>query len=720
MKGARGLRTYFLLSALGGLLAVALPGMASGTTGAAARGAYPAKRIRVSAASIVNFRQLAHLEAMQGRSGPARPAVMPEPQEIPEPNMRQLTLPSPFGSQLLSAATRASVPSPSPAQSFLAQSDSPRPSGYSFIPPDTDGAVGTTKLMSTLNSNYVIEQKSNGAVLSSVGMDNFWASVGATGPFDPKTYYDPYNSRWIVAAVDGAQSASSAVLYGISASSDPSGSWYLYRLDADAGNANWADYPGVGFNKNALAITVNMFTNASNAYANVAKVFVVNYPALVGHLAAAAAPTEIDVPYGFTIQPAVTYSPTENTLYMVEHGASSSGTYYFYALNGTTLTGGASAFTNPLGGWTLPGSANVLPQLGGHSMDSGDSRILNAVYRNGNIYYAQTIGLGGVAGSPARTGAQWVELNTGGNFVQGGRIVDSAATSANGGHWYAYPSIAVNKNNDVIVGFSEFQSNDYADAGYAVHLAGDATGTMRDPVTLKDGEGNYFKTFSGPTGRNRWGDYSMAEVDPSDDTGLWLSEEYAQPTPGGCSTSAPVTCGKWGTWWGRVVPGSSPPPPPPASYTLSVGKTGTAAGAGVVSGSRISCGTTCSASYTAGTIVTLTESHNASNTAFAGWGGACSGVGSTCTVTLNGNESVVATFNQRQVPAVCIVPKVIGKKLRIAKTKIIAAHCKVGRVSYAKSKKKKKGRVIRERPAAGTHRANGAKVSLVVGRGPKR
>jgi hypothetical protein len=431
MGRPRGLLTYVSVLFAGGVVAVALPALASGTTRAAKPGVYPSHQAHVVGAAVVNFAQLARLEKLHGRVGPGRPASMPEPQEIPEPNMRQLTLPSPFGSLLLSAGSLTNAPSPAPIQSFIAQPDAPRPSsGYSFIPPDTNGAVGATKMMSTLNSNYVVEQKSNGAVVgSAVGMDTFWSAAGATSPFDPKTFYDPYSQRWIVAAVDAAGSAGSGILYGISDSSDPSGTWHLYKLDVDSTDATWADYPGVGFNKNFLVITVNMFDNASNAYAGKAKVYVINYPQL--RAGTNGAPAETDVSNGFTIQPAITYSPTENTLYMVEHGTSASGVYYFYTVSSAgTVAGGTTAHVNPLGGWVVPGSANVLPQSGGHGIDTGDSRILNAVFRNGNIYYAQTVGLGGSNFSPARTGVQWVEVNTSGAFVQGGRIVDPAATDA--------------------------------------------------------------------------------------------------------------------------------------------------------------------------------------------------------------------------------------------------------------------------------------------------
>jgi hypothetical protein len=104
-------------------------------------------------------------------------------------------------------------------------------------------------------------------------------------------------------------------------------------------------------------------------------------------------PSDINIPDGFTLQPAVTYSPTETTLHLVEHLASESGTYRFWSLNGRALTlvGGAPR-TNPLGPWTTPGPLNVLPQQAGRGIDSGDARIGNAVFRNGHVFYAQTIG----------------------------------------------------------------------------------------------------------------------------------------------------------------------------------------------------------------------------------------------------------------------------------------------------------------------------------------
>jgi PASTA domain len=65
----------------------------------------------------------------------------------------------------------------------------------------------------------------------------------------------------------------------------------------------------------------------------------------------------------------------------------------------------------------------------------------------------------------------------------------------------------------------------------------------------------------------------------------------------------------------------------------------------------------------------------------------------------------------------CKVPRVIGKGLSKARRSIRAAHCSVGRVRYMRSKRVR-GRVVRQSPGAGRTLAVGARVNLVVSRGP--
>jgi hypothetical protein len=80
-------------------------------------------------------------------------------------------------------------------------------------------------------------------------------------------------------------------------------------------------------------------------------------------------------------------------------------------------------------------------------------------------------------------------------------------------------------------------------------------------------------------------------------------------------------------------------------YTLTVSKSGTGTGTVTSSPSGIDCGSDCSGSYDQGTIVTLTATPDAGST-FGGWSGACSGTGS-CSITMNSNQTITATFNQQ-------------------------------------------------------------------------
>ncbi len=79
------------------------------------------------------------------------------------------------------------------------------------------------------------------------------------------------------------------------------------------------------------------------------------------------------------------------------------------------------------------------------------------------------------------------------------------------------------------------------------------------------------------------------------------------------------------------------------SEALSVTISGPGTGTVTSTPSGISCPATCSASFPQGTVVTLTA--NITSGGFGGWSGACSGMATTCTVTMSAAEAVTATFN---------------------------------------------------------------------------
>ena len=80
--------------------------------------------------------------------------------------------------------------------------------------------------------------------------------------------------------------------------------------------------------------------------------------------------------------------------------------------------------------------------------------------------------------------------------------------------------------------------------------------------------------------------------------------------------------------------------------TLTVNKSGSGNGTVMSSPAGINCGSTCTATFAQGTIVTLTANPNGSSN-FGGWSGAgCAGTG-TCVIVMNDNQTVSAQFNRR-------------------------------------------------------------------------
>jgi hypothetical protein len=443
-------------------------------------------------------------------------------------------------------------------------------SSYVTIPPDVEGAVGQTRILEGLNNNYRILDKATGAVISTVGTATFWAATGATlnALTDPRTLYDPYNDRFIAVMQTFASSAD--ILVGVSQTGDPGGAWNLYRFNTGVN----IDFPVAGFNKKWIVVAINRYS-AGGAFQR-GITLVVDYPQARVGTGAGTLFTQSANSH-FCSAPCVTYSAASDTEYVVTHLSSAGATYTLDAISGTSAApvyaaGGTQ--TRPGGGWVQP-NGNLLPQSAPNAgasacgatpcpIETQDSQIRSApVFRGGTIWYTQTVGL--PSSGITHTGVQWTRLTTpGGGFVQGGRLEDATATSTNGGQWYAYPHIAVNSADEFMVGFSQFSSAQHPGAGYAMHVAGDAAGSLRDPFIYHAGEDYYHKTFSTTTGRNRWGDFSAAQVDPSDDQTLWTVQEYGK-TRTGTDDGNGVNSSKWSTWWAAVGP------PPLPSVALGAG-----------------------------------------------------------------------------------------------------------------------------------------------------
>jgi len=499
----------------------------------------------------INFSELARQEAANPPPTPQAPIAVPDaplpPKKLGAGNGKFQPL---TGSK---TAEDVSIPAPS-APPTLGTNFQGFVDDIVSIPPDTHGTVGPNHVLTTLNSRVVIQSRA-GAAISSVTLKNFWASLGNPATFDPKSLYDPFNNRYLFTAVADGRSANSSVLMAVSQTNDPTGIWNLYKIDADSTDTNWADYPSFGFNKNWIVVSLNMFSVAASSFSGV-NIYAFNKSDLYSDGTGLYSLLQDNSRDGFTITPMISYDNTVDTMYMLEDFDNTIAQLRMSTITGTVnspvLNLGVSSPTSSLGAWAFGGGADFAPQLSSaQKIQTSDSRIQNVVYRNGAIWAAHTIFL--PAGGRTRSSIQWWQLTTAGAITQNARIDD-----ANSVNFYAFPSIMVNKNNDVLIGYACFSAQIFGSACYSFRSASDTANTMQGPFTLKSGEATYYKTYSGT--RNRWGDYSNTVVDPVNDTDFWTVQEYAY-TP---TTIGATTYDRFAIWWGQINP------PAPASLVVSV------------------------------------------------------------------------------------------------------------------------------------------------------
>jgi hypothetical protein len=90
-----------------------------------------------------------------------------------------------------------------------------------------------------------------------------------------------------------------------------------------------------------------------------------------------------------------------------------------------------------------------------------------------------------------------------------------------------------------------------------------------------------------------------------------------------------------------------------------------------------------------------------------------------CSAVGGFEQSKGALFSSSPTPP-CLVPTLKGRPLRVAKHAIEAYDCSVGKIKRATSRSVKRGRVISQRPRAGTRLDRGARINLVVSKGRRR
>ena len=441
-----------------------------------------------------------------------------------------------YSSYSSSSATTYLPVSPTPTDTFKGTHDN-----NTSIPPDTHGDVDSNYCVTAINTSVHIQTRAGGHV-SKVSLDQFFLPIlPGGGSFDPRVIYDPYAKRWYLIADANAISDSNILLIAISQTSNPTGSWYEFRVRMDAAGTSWLDYPTVGYNKKWITVGGNRFLN-SGGYKD-ARVLAFNKANLLA--GSGAAYTAFTFTTSFTISPAITYDSSMGNMFAVESWDGTAGQMKLWKLAGNvgSETFTSVGFPSTSAKWQFESNthsgtagADFAPQSGtSNKMQTNDDRVYDCKYMNGTVWCSHNVFLPySTTVNAQRCSAQWWQIDTNANPIQIGLIDDPS--NAN---FYYFPAIAVNKYNDALIGFSTSSASTHVNAAYALHLHTDPVDSMRPLNIYRHGMNTYYKTFSGS--KNRWGDYSNTSVDPTNLTDFWTIQEVASDT-----------VNYWDTWWAHV------------------------------------------------------------------------------------------------------------------------------------------------------------------------
>ncbi len=417
-----------------------------------------------------------------------------------------------------------------------------------WVPPDPSLGVGPTHVVETVNQSVAFYTRAGTqefeAILGSQGNPGFLEDVGAqTFAFDPKCFYDPYAERFLVLALEvydsGSPSGTAFITLAVSDDSNPNGTWYKYRTDAVinvSGTNFWWDYPGLGFDEDAYYVTGNLF-GFGGGWAGVGYRVFDKAPLLTG------APA--------------TYATLRDggsaSIQIAQHFGTAPAAYFVGVANTSAIR--VQAIANPLTSPTLstqdvavPGFSGPSepPAPGGNTVSVVDLRMLNACWRNNQLYLCHTVFENG------RNQARWYQVDTGNWPASGGvSLVQSGNIDVPGLHTW-FPAIYANASDQVAMVIGSSSESERIAVQVTGRFPGDPAGFMGAPTELIQASVN---------GGGRWGDYYDIAIDPLDDETFWVVGEY------------PAAFG-WSTWLGSfAISGAGQP--------VAVGDDGGAAAQGL-------------------------------------------------------------------------------------------------------------------------------------------
>jgi len=396
-------------------------------------------------------------------------------------------------------------------------------------------AVGDTQVVQWVNVSYVVFNKSTGAVIAGpIEGNTLWAGFGGVCQSDNSgdiiAQWDKIAHRWVL--TQNAFQGTYMTCIAISQTPDATGSYYRFAFQ----QPGFPDYPKWGLMPDAYYQSQNNFGAGGGGFVGAYACAYERAKLLTGDSTAkqicfqagtfddSLLPGDLDTPN--TLPPA---GQQEVYLGSIDNGSTTNVYEYLFHVDFTTPAN--STFTGD--GGTIPitvaafnlacgGNSACVPQKGSSdNLDTlGDRLMYRLAYDNFADHQAWLVSHSVTAGSSV--GERWYEFHAAENSTT--LSAYQQGTYAPDGNYRWMGSIAMDKSQNIALGYSLSGSNLYPSIEFTGRTPSDALGTMETEAQIVAGTGSQTDTS------NRWGDYTSMAIDEADGCTFWYTNQFYMTT----------------------------------------------------------------------------------------------------------------------------------------------------------------------------------------------
>ncbi len=411
-------------------------------------------------------------------------------------------------------------------------------------PPDTIGDVGTDHYVQMINTAFAVFDKSGNIVSGPHETNSLWEDTTdkcqPQNGRDPIVLYDELSKRWLLSQMSAWPPLYECV--AVSTTSDPMGTYHLYEFSIPIGpQGQRMDYPKLGVWPDAYYLSTAV---GGAQTAKEQALFAFDRAAMLSGADAASQyfifgfspflmPADVDGPAPPQDAPHYVYtrgdgilggSPNELLVYesRVDFGDVANSTFVQAAK--IPIEPYRVLACDPSGQIGKP--QDCAPQLGtDQRLDViGQVPMWRLVYRNFGVHETLvgsfTVNVGTDAAPQAAV--RWFELRK----EDATWSLRQEGTIAPDSQWRYVPSIAIDQNGNIAIGYTISSDSSPVSIAYTTHSASDPLGSTRPESIMTHGTG----AKEGGPQAFRWGDYSSMTLDPFDGCTFWYTSEYYSET----------------------------------------------------------------------------------------------------------------------------------------------------------------------------------------------